>query len=143
MTGNIYTYGTRVAGKVLTKRILATPSFQQIYASYMTALMSTYYNLTQGSAFMDRMNLMHSSISSSIQQDYWHRLDLGMTFDNFLTNIYSETIYRLAYKPDGTPINYVYAAILYNWAQARYSSAAQQLLEPPPPSASSIAVNLA
>ena len=127
-SGSIYTYGSKVFGKILTQRILNTPSFRQLYNSYMSTLMTTYYNLTLGSVFMTRLNTMHTSVNSSVQQDYWHRLDMGMSYQDYLSNVYDSPIVHSFYRNATSPeILFDYSSILYLWAKSRYQSAAQEL----------------
>ena len=126
-TGDIFSYGTKVFGRFLTKRILNTPSFRQTYVSYMSALLDTYLNLDPSSAFMQRMNLMHDSVTSSIQQDYWHRLDLQMSFKEFQTNIHDLPVTRPLYLINGTQYTYEYASVLLDWAQDRIATATSQI----------------
>ena len=66
-------------GFLLIGRILAVPSFQEIYASYLSKLM-TYVNADRSGPFAKRVSEIHSSIEEAVAMDAWHSLDSGVQF---------------------------------------------------------------
>lgn len=126
--GDIFKYGTQTYGKVLTTRILSTPSFQQLLTSYMSQLMNSYYQLfDEQSPYFQRVKLMHASVAPFIQMDYWHRLDMGMNYEVFNTNIQQADINRPVMLPNTTSYSMSYCYEMLPYAQDRYSSALKQI----------------
>eukprot|EP00008_Paramoeba_atlantica_P003795 CAMPEP_0201488066 /NCGR_PEP_ID=MMETSP0151_2-20130828/16665_1 /ASSEMBLY_ACC=CAM_ASM_000257 /TAXON_ID=200890 /ORGANISM="Paramoeba atlantica, Strain 621/1 / CCAP 1560/9" /LENGTH=437 /DNA_ID=CAMNT_0047873283 /DNA_START=569 /DNA_END=1882 /DNA_ORIENTATION=+ len=77
----------RGRGHLLVDRILSVPSFQEIYSSYLSKLLS-YVNPDQSGAFAQRVNGLHSSIQEAVAMDAWHSLDNGMySYTDFEMNL--------------------------------------------------------
>lgn len=127
-TGDIYTYGTNSLGQILTKRILSTPSFRTMYSQMMQQLLSKYYQVNSGSVFVNRLSMMHDSLTPLAQQDYWHRLDLGYSYQNFLTNLqFAPVIHPTYINTTLPPVPTLYSATILPWATSRIDSAQNQL----------------
>ena len=85
-------------GQLLPDRILAVPSFQEIYSSYLLKLLS-YVNDNFKGPFAERVERMHQSIEVAVPMDKWHSLDNGMYAQpDYATNLF-EPIERPAFWP--------------------------------------------
>lgn len=127
VTGSVYQWGQMLHGRILTQKILAVPAFRSQFAQMMTQLMQSFFDLSPNSVFMQRLNLMHTSIAPFVLQDYWHRLDVGMNYQVFESNVAESTMYRPFYLTNGTLIEMNYAIPILKFAQLRYDSAAKEL----------------
>ena len=65
------------SGQLLPDRILSVPSFQEIYASYLSKLLG-FVNVNFKGPFALRVNRMHQSIKEAVSMDAWHSLDQFM-----------------------------------------------------------------
>ena len=91
-------------GQLLIDRILAVPSFQQTYASYLSKLL-TYVNSDQNGPFAKRVSGMHGSIKKAVSRDGWHSLDMFMySYNDFSANL-ARPISRPPYWPPNPVVN--------------------------------------
>src|SRR3989338_3606180 len=62
-------------GNQLVKRVLNSPRFQNMRIGRLRALLDGYLSVASNSSFVNTALALHRSVSSAIQQDFWHRLD--------------------------------------------------------------------
>lgn len=129
--GDVFTFGFNTGGRLLTTRILSTPTFQQLFRSLMLKLMSTFYNiLDPSSIFLARLSAMYQAIQPAVEQDCWHRLDLSYAFEEFVNNANGSIVQRPYYLTRQGPLLRMvsYAAVISDWASLRDTTALMQLM---------------
>ena len=97
----IWTWASAVppgSGQLLPDRILAVSSFQEMYSSYLSKLL-TYVNLDMEGPFQQMVNRMHRTIQNAVSLDKWHSLDQWMYSEyDFERNLF-EAVERPAFWP--------------------------------------------
>tara|TARA_R110002050_G_scaffold154997_2_gene282980 strand:- start:216 stop:674 length:459 start_codon:yes stop_codon:yes gene_type:complete len=136
-TKNIWEWGKLSRGFTLINKILGVASFRNIYADYMTQLMKTYLNEDQNGPFFQRMIALHTQVASSVEMDYWHRLDKQLGYEVFQTNL-DKDAYQTIYVPPNPYLprpelpGYKAYSSVSDFLNVRMSSAREQLANPPP-----------
>ena len=134
---SIWNWGSafpRGRGHLLIDRILSVPSFQEIYSSYLSKLM-TYVNADQSGTFADRVNGLHSSIQEAVAMDAWHSLDGDMySYTDYEMNL-QQPLLRSPFWPAIPHVNVSEFALydaFFSWLKNRNSFTENQLQSGPP-----------
>jgi len=129
---SVWAWGETGRGQTLINRILAVPSFQKIYASYVANL-TRYVNGIESGPFISRMEALHKQIRPLAENDYWHRLDLLFSYQEFEMNMEFDLV-RPVKNPMVPQTSYIYDMAAIGFLKERSVTALQQLSQGPPQS---------
>lgn len=128
--GDVLQFGIS-RGNQLVKRVLSSPRFQNMLIGHLRTLLDGYLSVASNSSFVNTALALHRSVSSAIQQDFWHRLDFSYSYPEFLLCLDTAPVMRSDFingHPDG---GHVLIEVLLDWAAKRINSARRQLATHP------------
>eukprot|EP01094_Clydonella_sp_ATCC50884_P002791 TRINITY_DN1213_c0_g1_i2.p1 TRINITY_DN1213_c0_g1~~TRINITY_DN1213_c0_g1_i2.p1 ORF type:complete len:379 (+),score=115.14 TRINITY_DN1213_c0_g1_i2:1053-2189(+) len=129
---NIWTWEQGGRGYRLPQRVLAQPEFQEIYAHYLSALLSDFVN--PNSTLGARMDVLHRELQTPVAQDYWHVMDYMYTEANYAQSLNATVVHPIPPRYWWFPLDELDVLGMHDFVTQRYYSAVEQLKDGPPAS---------